>query len=227
MLCRSCTRSFMQRLNIYKKFKQLEEPTFQRVSNQCTQPPLPVQLERYRHKPPSAYQEMFRISHPWHAERMESCKEGNTGQTLQQWKLENNCSDCNQLAVSLKHSLQSLGQPARQSSSQEEGADRKSWWGIRHSRLRTGMETGRALLLWSFISAILEYVMATKCQLTTLCNRKVLCLALGIKQQEQSTLNNLQKVTCGSRDDLYAFCTLPEKPPFLPSMIVLRGIYVV
>lgn len=42
---------------------------------------------------------------------------------------KNNSSDCNQLAVSLQHSLKSLGQPARQSSSQEEGADRKPWCG--------------------------------------------------------------------------------------------------
>lgn len=33
---------------------------------------------------------------------------------------KNNSSDCNQLRVSLQHPLESLGQPARQSSSQEE-----------------------------------------------------------------------------------------------------------
>lgn len=42
---------------------------------------------------------------------------------------ENISSDCKQLTVSLQHSLEPLGQPAGQSSSQEEGADGKPWWG--------------------------------------------------------------------------------------------------
>lgn len=42
---------------------------------------------------------------------------------------ENMSSDCKQLTVSLQHALEPLGQPAGQSSSQEEGADGKPWWG--------------------------------------------------------------------------------------------------
>lgn len=44
MLCRSCTRSFMERFNIYKKFKQLEEPSLSKgqQSMQTTPAPCPA-----------------------------------------------------------------------------------------------------------------------------------------------------------------------------------------
>lgn len=81
---------------------------------------------------------MFQISHPWHSEGRESCKEGTQVRPLGNGNCKNNSSDCNQLTVSLQPSLESLGQPARQSSSQEEGADRKPWWGNTAFQARNG-----------------------------------------------------------------------------------------
>lgn len=128
MLCRSCTRSFIQRLNIYKKFKQLEEPTFQRVSNQCTQPPLPFQLERYRHKLPSACPEMFWISHPWHARGGRAAKRGTQVRPSGNVNCKNNSSDCNQLSQSpTLTGVTGAASKAKQFSGG--GADRKAWWG--------------------------------------------------------------------------------------------------
>lgn len=66
---------------------------------------------------------------------------------------KNNSSDCDQLAVSLPHAL---GQPARQSSSQEEGQRGSHGGEIQHFKLRTGMETCPALLPWSSISTCLS-----------------------------------------------------------------------
>lgn len=100
---------------------------------------------------------MFQISHPWHSEGRESCKEGTQVRPLGNGNCKNNSSDCNQLTVSLQPSLESLGQPARQSSSQEEGADRGSHGGeIQHSKLGMGMETCPALPPWSSISTCLS-----------------------------------------------------------------------
>lgn len=50
MLCRSCTRSFMQKPNMYKKFKQLEEPNILKGQQSNTRPPAPRRATGRNHQ---------------------------------------------------------------------------------------------------------------------------------------------------------------------------------